>query len=356
MVLVNELVAAQTSIADDGSWQVRLPRLAPGNHDLKTFSETSDGTKSTTSQSVPILIVDSAPFDFTRTGKSSITTWTRSGGTVRFKTRQPNQNSWTTQSVAGRYPAPGDYDDDGITDIAAVGVQGRSLIWTIRPSSTGNAVQIRLGKDGDKILTGCRLLDPTRYSLVTFREGDRLFSIQHLGDSKVRTFTVKGVTRGDILGCGDSDGDGIDEVLFRVPGANSKEDRLVSCSVTAKKGSAKSLARFEKGELVSRVGSDAPLLAIIGPASRRGAPIRIETIAGTFAFPIFWVTGRVSVSSGVFGNSATEQIPGLVWTNEKHRKLYLRILRRDAPTRALFRMPRGYQLAKPRAIIETRGR
>ena len=356
VVTVNDLIAAKTAIPENGRWQVRLPRLATGTHELETYSEATDGTKSASSQPVPILIVDSAPFDFMRTGQSSVTTWKQSGEVVRFKTRQISQSGWTRYDIPGRYPVPGDYDDDGVTDIAAVGVEGAFLRWKIRLSSNNTTTQVRLGRDGDKIVTGCKLRSPTRYSLVTFRHRVRALITQELGDTQARRYTIKGIERGNLIGCGDSDGDGRDEVLFKVPGSRKGEDSIVSYDAKAHRTSSKFLARFEQGQLVSRLASEAPLLAIVGASSRRGNPIRIETISGTFSFPIFWMKGRTVMSSGIFGDSPTEQVPGIVWANLRTRKMYLRLLRSHDSARTVFRMPRGYQLAKPREVIETHGR
>jgi hypothetical protein len=356
VVLVNDFVAVRTNIDERGDWQARLPRLVPGMHELETYSETADGVKSGVSAAVPILIVESAPLDFARTGHSSITAWRRLGETIRYKTRSETSALWQTNDIPGRYPVPGDYDDDGVTDVAAVAVENRYLLWTINSSSSGEIIRERLGKDGDKILTGCKLQTSTKHSLVTFRSRERTIFTKELGERRVRWFAAPGIEQGNILGCGDTNGDGIDEVLFKVPGSRNGKDRIIAVDARSRTTTGNELTRSGRIEIVSRLASEAPLVAIIGNRTGRGAPIRVESLAGTFSFPSFYVASRELISNGIFGDTAFEQVPGLVSANPRTRIIRLHLMRAQPHSRALFRLPRGFKLARPRDVITTAGR
>ena len=353
VVIVNDLVAARAPISEDGEWVARLPRLVPGTHALETYSETPEGTKSAVSSVVPLMILDDAPLDFSHTGKTSIATWRRVGDVVKFRIREIADETWRTHHVRGRYPAPGDYDEDGIADVAAVGVHGTALHWTITASSSGIVHRVPMGRDGDKILVGCRFRSVGRHSLATFRSRERALIIQDLGDSKPATMPISGVERGDLLGCGDSDGDGIDEVFFKVDGSSSGQESIIAFNTSSRRTSVQPLKRFERGAIVPRVGSDAPLLAIVNSRTKHGARVRLETVAGTFSFPVFSIDRVAEVSAGIFGDTVTDQVPGLLWIHPRTRTARLRLLRNDQVTRSLFKVSRGYRLVKPTAVIST---
>jgi hypothetical protein len=351
--LVNDIQAGSAVVSPQGDWSITLPPLAVGRQEIKAFSISAEGKKSKVAVETVIVALDSAPLDFSGAGKTSITAWRRAGGYMNYRVRPTRGGAWKSYRMAGDYPALGDYDGDGITDLATVAVEGDKLVWKIKRSTTGATSEVQLGADRDRILTGCRLRSKTKHSLVAFARKRRELLIRELDQRTTVIGDVSTIERGQLLGCGDVNGDDIDEVLFKVPGKDRDSADVVALNIKGKRVLTKELSRFIRGYVVIRSGTEAPLLAILHGTTRRGIPISVETTAGTFAFPLFYIDSGATVGTGLFGDTASEQYPGVVWSDRDSRNIYHRIFRRGATTKRLFKLPEGYQLLRGANVMET---
>lgn len=354
VVLVNDLQAATAVVPTSGRWSVSLPALSAGLHQLKAYAITQEGTQTEVSSSISLAVVDTAPLDFTGTGKTSITTWRRVGRDVSFKVRTIDGGDWTTYRAPGEFPALGDYDGDGVTDLAGVSVSKDSLVWRINRSDTNTLAEVKLGSPGDKVITGCKLRSSGKHSLVAFAQRRRAILVAELGDRSTDTGNLSTIRNGDLIGCGDVTGDDIDELIFKVPGTKKDSAAIVAVDADGKRKLTKSLARFVRGYVVRRPGTEAPLLAILTATTRRGIPIRVETVAGTFNFPLFYVAAGSTIATGLFGNDVTDQHPGIFWSEKPSGRIFYRMFTRTSRPTPLFKLPRGYRLMRPSNVFSTR--
>jgi hypothetical protein len=127
---------------------------------------------------------------------------------VNFGTTQ-TRTQW---GAVGDIPVPGDYDGDGITDIAVW--RPSSQLWYIIPSSTGVAFAVQWGLPGDVPIAGADYDGDGRSDLAIWRpaSGDWY---TYASSSHVVTVQPFGVP-GDIPLIGDYDGDSkTDYVIWR---------------------------------------------------------------------------------------------------------------------------------------------
>ena len=95
------------------------------------------------------------PGDYNNDGRSEIAVYNNQ----TFKVWLPPYNSaYTTpdmtQTLNVEAPAPGDYDGDGKTDFAGTRGQNGRLIWVIKNSSNGNEAETDFGFSSDKPVPG----------------------------------------------------------------------------------------------------------------------------------------------------------------------------------------------------------
>ena len=353
VLFVNEFEAARVKVSASGGWTARLPRLRVGRHEVTAYSVTPQGDRSAKVSSLAIIIVDNAPLDFTRGGKTEVTAWKRLASGVRFKLRGVNDFQWRTIDIAGIYPVPADYDDDGVTDIAAVDEREGELLWNIRSSITGAVSKVSLGRRGDTVISGCKLHSSSKYSLVVFKRRSRVVVTRELGRTATQSARLRGVRNSDLIGCADTNDDGIDEVLFKVPSTRKRSSRVLGFDRAGRVTLSRRVPNFVRGYTVIGGSGNPPLVALLGGRSRKGRLLRVEAMAGTFSFPMFYIEGAVTISMGTFGDTPTEQNAGILWAEHKTRKVFLRKLSTGSRIRPLFRMPRRYALLRPSNIVAT---
>ena len=354
-ILVGTVPIPAASGGDDSAsrpWSYTLPDLAPGERELTTTYVKTEETKSAPSEPVKIIVVATAPLDFMGMGDTAITTWRRSGGAVRFKIRRASGEAWTTRTVPGRYPAAADYDDDGVSDVAAVGVRKASLEWSITLSMTGETTRTTVGDAGDTIIPGCSFTANKGASLAVFKGKERQLRHLNIGEQNSRTVTLNGLGSGNVIGCGDTDGDGVDELLFTTRGADNRI-RVVGYDMNGQRRFESKYNSFVRGFVVDRPNSAVPLVAVIGGTERRGRQVKITTMAGSFAFPRFFVERGATIGNGAFTTENNQQVSGIFWANRSTRMVSRRLLSRGAQTRDLFKLPKGYSLVRPQGIIRT---
>lgn len=351
---MDDLTAASVVVPRSGMFQVRLPRLAAGVREVRAYQMSSAGRKSRKSTPVVFNVLEAAPLDFVGYGRTAVTTWKTAGPSVSFKIRDVSGGAWRTIAVPGRYPAPGDYDGDGVTDLAAVGEERGALVWTIRRSGGGDDARVLLGDRGDSILTGCRLSNSSQNTTAVFAQKRRRILFRRIDGPPRESAAFHEVGRGDLIGCGDIDADGIDEVLFKVPGDKRRGSRIVVYDVGGKLKLSKDFDTFVRGYVVRTVGSAAPLVAVLKGTIGRGIPIKVSTLAGTFSFPLFFVAGGSTIATGLFETDNNQQVPGVLWSEPRTRTIFYRVFRKGASTSALYRLPRGYELLRSSNVFRTR--
>jgi len=335
-------------------WSYTLPDLAPGERELTVTYVKSEETKSSPSAPVKILVVAIAPLDFMGMGDTAITTWRRAGGGVRFKLRRSSDEAWTTRTIRGRYPAAADYDDDGVSDVAAVEVQKGSLEWNVELSMTGETIRTTLGETGDTIVSGCSFTANKGASLAVFKSKERQLRHLNIGEQNARAVTLNGLGSGNMIGCGDADGDGVDELLFTTRGADTRI-RVVGYDTKGQRRFESGYNKFVRGFVVDRPNSAVPLVAVIGGTERRGRQVKITTMAGSFAFPRFFVDRGATIGNGTFTTATNRQVSGIFWANRKTRMVSRRLLSRGERSTELFTLPKGYSLVRPQGVIRTAG-
>lgn len=338
--------------ATEGRWSFTLPPLAPGARLITTTYVDQQGTRGETSAPTTVIVLMSAPLDLSGTGDTAIVSWRRTGDTISYKSRRSSTSTWTTDLVPGRYPVPADYDQDGVTDLAAIARTEGAFRWNINLSLTGTTVSSILGKAGDTIIGGCRFVPNSGRSLAVFNPTTRTLSYKSIGSERQRTVALDQLHSANILGCGDTDADGVDELLF----STRRKDNKVAILSYSAQGARKVVSgrnRLLRGLVISRPSSPVPLLAILSGSHKGSRQVRITTLAGSFAFPLFHVARDATVAAGVFTDVNLGQVPGLFWADNRTGRVYRRLLRKGAETSKLFTLPEGYSLIRPHFIGRT---
>ena len=336
-----------------GVWEFTLPPLATGTREIVTTFIDEFGSRSAPSAPTILVVVDAAPLDFDGNGDTAIAAFRRFGSTMRFKTRAVSSSSWHTYEIAGRYPAPADYDNDGATDVAAVDLSGDRLEWNIRLSSTGTTSRQILGNLGETIISGCHFVPDAGSSLAVFNRYRRELIFRSFDSSAKRVVKLTQLGFGDLLGCGDTDGDGKDEILFRVRGPKQRTASVAAFDTSGTRKLFTGYNKFVRGFVVRRSGTQVPLMAVLGGSSSHGRQVKITTMAGSFAFPLFYISGSSTIGTGIFTHAENQQAPGLFWMDNRSRTIYRRLLLPNSETTRLFSLPDNYQLIRPQNITTT---
>jgi hypothetical protein len=351
-VSVDGVVVGTTQVNAQGFWRFSLPRLTVGSRSVTAVTIDSNGVRSEPSPPIALTVLESAALDFSGVGDTAVTGWRWDNGAVRFKIRRASGERWITRQIAGQYPVAGDYDGDGMADVAAVERAGGGLLWNIRSSISGTLSTTKLGEVGDTILGGCKLQSSDRVSLAVFRQKLRQIIVRDINQTREQVRQLRGLPQGDLLGCGDTDADGVDEVIFKVPGT-SGSDAIAAFDTSGQRVVEKDLTQFLRGLVVRRAGTEVPLLAIVQATTRKGIPIRVETLAGSFSFPMFYVGANSTIGTGFFSSPSGQQNAGLLWSENRTRTIYRRLLKRGSDVERLFKLPHGYNLLRTQNLFKT---
>jgi len=352
-ISVDEVIVGQARANSSSQWSFILPPLAIGKRSITAVAINSQGARSQPSAPLILTVLSSSPLDFVGAGDTAVTVSRTAGDTVNYKTRRVSKERWTTHQIKGHYAVPGDYDGDGVADIGAVEQRGRALVWNIKSSIAGTRASIELGSRGDVILSGCKVLSSERVSAIAFRRRTRQIFAREIGSNGKKLSTVAPVGEGDLLGCGDTDGDGLDEVIFRVPRPGAG-DGIAAFDSEGRRVVATDLTKFSRGFAVRRSDTEVPLVALVLGESRKGRLLRVESLAGSFSFPMFYVDRDSTIGTGFFTNGDGEQSAGLLWSQNDTRTLFRRLLKPNAQPERLFKLPHGYTLTRAQNIYRTR--
>jgi hypothetical protein len=341
------------SYSATGVWEFNLPPLSAGVRQIVVTFIDESGNRGPPSAPTLVTVLDAAPLDFSAAGDTAITAWRRVGGKMRFKTRRASQASWTTFELTGRYPAPADYDNDGVTDLAAVEIAGDRLQWNIKRSSTGTTSTALFGDVGETIISGCDFLTDGGSALAVFNRERRQLSFRSLDNSTTRVVTLEKLGNGNLLGCGDTNADGKDEILFSVPRTNRRKASLIAFDTSGARKLFTGYNQFLRGFVIRRGGTQVPLVAVLGGTTPNGRQIRITTMAGSFAFPLFYISRNATIGTGIFTRESNQQAPGVFWADNQSRVVYRRFLTTGAKTSSLFKLPQAYKLMRSQNISRT---
>jgi hypothetical protein len=336
-----------------GVWEFNLPPLSAGIRQIVAAFIDESGNRGPPSVPTLVTVLDAAPLDFSPTGDSAITAWRRVGGKMRFKTRRASQASWSNFEMTGRYPAPADYDNDGVTDLAAVEVVRDRLRWNIKRSSTGTTSTALFGDVGESIISGCDFLTDGGSALAVFNRERRQLSFRGIDNSTTRVVTLDKLGNGNLLGCGDTDGDGKDEIIFSVPRTTRRKAALAAFDTSGARKLFTGYNQFLRGFVIRRGGTQVPLVAVLGGTTPNGRQIRITTMAGSFAFPLFYISRNATIGTGIFTRESNQQAPGVFWADNRSRVVYRRFLTTGAETTSLFKLPKAFTLMRAQNISRT---
>jgi hypothetical protein len=239
-----------------------------------------------------------------------------------------------------------------VSDIGAVSEHKGVLTWNVKLSRSGALASTSLGESGDTIVSGCTFSKGKGASIAVLQNGQRSLLYKNFGDPEARRVVFRGLGNCNLIGCGDTDGDGIDELLFSTRGERNRS-KLVGYDISGRRRFSTGYDEFLRGFVVDRPASPVPLVAIIGAPSSRGRQVRITTMAGSFSFPRFFVERGQTFASGTFTNQNNEQVSGIFWTNRSNGMVHRRLLSRGAETTELFKLPRGFSLVRPQGVVRT---
>ena len=114
-----------------------------GNEIRKTVSDTCN------------VVPTPAPGDYNNDGRSEIAVFSNQTFKVWLPPYDNNvENPDIVQILNVESPAPGDYDGDGKTDFAGIRRQSNNLVWVYKSSSTGKEVEIEFGFETDEPVPG----------------------------------------------------------------------------------------------------------------------------------------------------------------------------------------------------------
>ncbi|MBX7136368.1 MAG: hypothetical protein K1X83_00185 [Oligoflexia bacterium] len=156
--------------------------------------------------------------DFSGSGKSSILTVEKAARGPRsdlnfniFDAENGALDSTIKFGKFGDVPAPGDYNGDGISELAVVTQLRNSLQWRIR-SDADTTTEYRFGHVGDTIVAGCNFDSDVATDLAVVAR--RSLKVRKSADGSVRTTKLANFPEAvSAISCFDSNNDGIDELV-----------------------------------------------------------------------------------------------------------------------------------------------
>lgn len=214
---------------------------------------------------------DAARYDFDGDGISDALLQLKSqkGSPLSFRIVQSSdsQSKDLTFGNAGDKVLPGDYNGDGVYDIAvARKVKGAYQI-DVLDSLNNQVTSIKFDNVKGTILSGCDFDGDAANDLAYYDKGK--ISYRSSLTNSVVSIKIKSLTAKQSISCGDIDGDGQDDILFLTERSKAKGIKTKAISNKAKRGSHIFLAYSRSGLLFSKEVSN-PRGIFIGDVNADG--------------------------------------------------------------------------------------
>lgn len=345
VILIDGVNVGTASVSGEGTFSFQVPSpLAVGDHVVTGKTVLNDGTESAYSVPMTVTIRREAVLDFDGDGITDITGHTVRGATTSFRSVLSASNGVSSESMEGWMPAPADYDGDGRWDYGAVGVEQGALRWTLKLSGSGVIRRVSLGSSGDVALVGCRFGDGGSYTLSVMR--GRHVRYRTLNGRSRGAFSVDGSDMGQVLGCGDVDGDGLDEVIV-ASRKTERLDRVTAVNRAGKRRYVKSMTRFVNGFIARDTETGAPVLGALRGSGRDSKSSELRALRGTFEFPMVQLPSSLDVASGTFLRTESSSLAsGITWQKRGTRDV-LRLLAHEKDPKRVLKLLKGYRVTKP---------
>ena len=328
----------------------------------QAFAETTPITL-TEDEGVPCLkskaraaTASSAVLDFDGDGLSDVVFTNSTDGTTEFRVVRSSDGSATAVSLGSGRAVPADYDADGTTDPAVVRLEGKSYIWEIKKSSDGTLATVRFGERGDSLVYGCRLLNANRAALA-YRRGKSLVAVDLLS-SVEKKLGAPNLKTGEVVGCGDLGGAGLDELLFVVPSKLAGLSALAGLSCRSQLLIYRSIQPFDSAGIIQLARDDFPLLITIRPLAGNRTIANLTSFSELFPYPKFFLPEGVLFSSGKFRPITTDDVPpgfgyGVVYQDPKSNSVKRRLFgETSVRVEDLAAAPSGFKLVGPQGVLK----
>ena len=354
-IVIDGVPVGNAAVGRDEKFSFKVPApLAVGDREVKGKTVLSNGTESEYSIPIILTIRREAVLDFDGDGITDGTGHIVQGNRVMYRSVLSGSQSVISEVVNGWFPAPADYDGDGAWDYAAVGVLAGALRWSVQPSGSQAASVVPFGKSGDIALVGCRFGVGGEYVLAVRR--GRHVRFRTLSGNFQGAFSVKASDVRQVLGCGDIDGDGVDELLVSAR-KTRRLDRVTAVTTKGARRHVTNVSRFINGFIARDVASGAPVLGALRGSGRDSKASELRALRGTFEFPMVLLPSSLDVASGTFlradGSSLTT---GIMWQRRGTLDV-LRMLAHESYPSKVLRLFKGYRVTKPqdsRRVAATR--
>ena len=247
-------------------------------------------------------------------------------------------------------PAPADYDGDGKADYATVSIRNSRAVWTIEKSSTGETVTDRSQDGVSRAIYGCRFVSGSKYSLATVK--GRSILARELGSDQDIRIGVLPENFKRLLGCGDLQGDGTDDIIFTYPQRNSDLEIVATLGCKNQVIPYRSIKSFKSGGIVQLAKDDFPLLVTLRSLDARRDIVTLQSTAELFPYPKFFFTKRTVFTSGRYRSTdgVTEGF-GLAY-EDGDGKLLARIFNAAVPRpEEVTEIPTGFSLVAPQGVV-----
>lgn len=295
-------------------------------------------------------ILFSAPIDFDGDGFTNVSTYS-----VRNKNARTREVAFRwlssdgqvkTASVDGQYPVVGEYLGTTKSQLATLSIKRRSVYWNIRGM---NSSAIQFGRVGDVFISGCRFASPQKTSLSYLR--GNILTYTEVGRDTPMRVRLRINSLSEVLGCGDLSNDGIDELLFRLPGGKDKPDLIVGYETDGSRKLIKRTQKFIRFFSVKRPdGIFDPLIAISREISSQYRILKIEPLLEPQYFPTLETTMRADITNGFFLDASEEVSSGVLYKESSGNEVFMRILEVDGSDTAVFVARESEKLVKAVAI------
>lgn len=343
---LRRVVVGATSLGVTLCVSTTLSHAIPHTASARIVPPSCRGALRTAAASLPEIALD-----IDGDGTSDIITYTTSGGTTTFTSRASTAGTIRSTFAAAGSPVLGDYDGDGIADLAVVAQAGARLRWSIERSSSSELLTQLYGQRGDTALYGCSFIRPGYTSLAVVR-GKRILAYD-LASGDSRVFDFSELVGGEVIGCGDVTADGVDEPLLASPGSSPRYTTISAIGCDNEILTYRTLPAMTSQGIIKRPSLDFPLVIASRPSTGARSSIDPRSISDIFPTSRFMTPRRSSFSSGYFRNTTGELTPAVVWLEHTTGSVKRRLLTGITPTNEIVdTLPFGTKLVAPQGLIQ----